>query len=99
MKLLSKRYVKASHIFWHDQSLYRLLLLNNSCPLCFLLCSVLQFKIENGCGWMLLLGVAEWPPVRKELFIRFAVHVFRERLSNLCVCSSSLLVLRVGCGM
>ena len=34
----------------------------------------------------------------KELFIRFTVRVFRERLSNF-VCVLSLLVLREGCGM
>ena len=39
---------------------------------------------------MLLLfsiGVAERPPVGKELFIRFSVRVSRER-SSVCVCAS-----------
>ena len=34
-----------------------------------------------------LMRVAEWPPVGKELFILFTVRIFRGRLS-LCMCAS-----------
>ena len=35
----------------------------------------------------------------KELFIRYSVRVFRERLSILVCVLLSLLVMRVGCGI
>ena len=50
---------------------------------------------------MLLLfsiGVVELPPVRKELFIRFRMRVFRECLA-LCVCASPVLVPRAEYGI
>ena len=44
---------------------------------------------------LFLFRVAECPPVWES--IRFTMHDLHERLS-VCLCDSSLLVLRVGCG-
>ena len=43
--------------------------------------------------------VAKYHLLGKELFIRFTVRVFRDRLSNFVCVLLSLLVLRVGCGI
>ena len=54
----------------------------NSCPLCFLFCSVSCFKIDkNSCYCCFQLGLLYDYQYRKELFIRFTMRVFRERLS------------------
>ena len=74
--------------------------LNNNCHLCFLLCSVLLFKIEKGekrCCCCFRLGWLNDHLFGKELFIRFSVCVFRVHLSNIVLLS--LQILRVGCGM
>ena len=55
--------------------------LNNSCPLCFLFCSVLLFKII-----IYHLGPSV-PSFGKELIIQFTVRVPPKRLS-ICGCPS-----------
>ena len=59
---------------------------------CFVLCCNLKQKIgKNRCCCCFQVGLLNDHLFEKELFIRFNVSVFRERLS--------LFVLRVGCGI